>query len=68
VSHEYNRQAQRIQTTDQAGTVHQFSYDLLGRQTLDCVAQLGEGLDAAVAYSGCKPVFCAAARSARIVA
>jgi YD repeat-containing protein len=48
VAHEYNRQGQRIQTIDQNGTVHQFAYDMLGRQTADQVKMLGEGIDGAI--------------------
>ena len=42
----------RIQTTDQNATIHQFAFDKLGRQTLDQVAALGAGLDAAVVAVG----------------
>jgi hypothetical protein len=48
VIHEYNRQSQRITTTDQNGTVHQFAFDNLGRQTTDQVATLGNGIDDAI--------------------
>jgi RHS repeat-associated protein len=41
VSYHYNRQGDRIQMTDQNGTVHQYDYDLLGRLTQDRVTTLG---------------------------
>ena len=44
----YNRQSQIVKITDQAGTVHEFDYDLLGRQTQDRVTTLGSGVDGAV--------------------
>ena len=48
ITHECNRQGEWIQTTDQNGTIHQNSYDRLGRQTNDQVATLGTGIDGAV--------------------
>ena len=38
VSYEYNRQGQQIKLTDQNGSVHDYTYDKLGRQTEDVVA------------------------------
>ena len=43
--------ANEIQTTDQNGTVHQFSLDKLGRQTLDQVVTLGRRIDGTVMAS-----------------
>jgi len=45
---EYNRQGETTKITDQAGTVHEFDYDLLGRQTHDRITTLGSGVDGAV--------------------
>ncbi|MFN9035735.1 MAG: RHS repeat-associated core domain-containing protein, partial [Planctomyces sp.] len=45
---EYNRQGATTKITDQAGTVHEFDFDLLGRQTHDRVTTLGSGVDGAV--------------------
>ncbi|MFN5196038.1 MAG: RHS repeat-associated core domain-containing protein, partial [Planctomyces sp.] len=45
---EYNRQAETTKITDQAGTVHEFDFDKLGRQTHDRVTTLGSGVDGAV--------------------
>ncbi|MDB5337519.1 MAG: hypothetical protein JWN70_3138 [Planctomycetaceae bacterium] len=44
----YNRQSETIQVTDQGGTVHEFDYDLLGRQTQDRVTAVGTDVDDAV--------------------
>ncbi len=49
VFHVYNRQGERVSTTDQNGTRHEFTRDRLGRQTADAVAQFGSGIDDAVA-------------------
>src|SRR5690606_31681062 len=43
VRYGYNRQGQRIEMTDQNGSVHQYDYDLLGRPTDDRVTVLGDG-------------------------
>ncbi|HEY5313267.1 MAG TPA: RHS repeat domain-containing protein, partial [Pirellulales bacterium] len=48
VSYTYNRQGQVTQMTDQNGTLHQYTYDLLGRPTADSVITLGTGIDDAV--------------------
>lgn len=37
-----------IQVTDQGGTVHQFDFDLLGRQTQDPVTAVGTDVDGAI--------------------
>jgi RHS repeat-associated protein len=52
VSYSYNRQGQRIQMQDQNGSVHEYEYDSLGRQTADKVATLGAGVDGAVRRIG----------------
>ena len=44
---EYNRQSQVTKQTDQGGTVHEYNYDKLGRQTHDRVTTLGTGVDGA---------------------
>lgn len=44
----YNRQAQPLSVTDQLGTVHEYSYDELGRQTQDAVTAAGTDVDTAV--------------------
>jgi YD repeat-containing protein len=44
----YSALGQPIQMTDQNGSVHQYSYDSLGRQTADAVTTLGSGVDDAV--------------------
>ena len=48
VTFAYNRQGQIKTQTDQLGTVHALLYDLLGRQTHDCVTTPGSGVDGAV--------------------
>jgi hypothetical protein len=48
VRYAYNRQQQRIRMTDQNGSVHEYEYDLLGRQTADKVTTLAAGVDGAV--------------------
>ena len=45
---EYNRQSEIRKITDQEGTIRQFDYDNLGRQTHDRVTTLGTGVDGAV--------------------
>lgn len=44
----YNRQGQVQERKDQAGTIHTYEYDRLGRQTQDRVIALGSGIDDAV--------------------
>jgi RHS repeat-associated protein len=44
----YNRLGQRVTFTDQRGTIRTFYYDLLGRQTNDCVTTVGSNTDNAV--------------------
>ena len=44
----YNRQRQQTSVTDQNGTVHEFDFDKLGRQTQDRVTTVGTGVDGAV--------------------
>ena len=48
VEYTYNRQGQRLTMKDQNGTIHQYVYDPLGRQTQDQVIVLGTGVDGAV--------------------
>jgi YD repeat-containing protein len=48
VTYEYNRQSQRTKMTDQNGSIHEYAYDKLGRQTDDRVATLASGVDGAV--------------------
>jgi RHS repeat-associated protein len=48
VEYLYNRQGERIQKTDQNGTVHAYDYDPLGRLSDDCVTSCGSGIDSAV--------------------
>ena len=48
VAYAYNRQSQPISKTDQNGSVHGYSYDLLGRPTSDTVTTLGNGVDPTV--------------------
>jgi len=45
---EYNRQSDTTKITDQGGTIHEFDYDKLGRQTHDRVTTLGSGVAGAV--------------------
>ena len=45
ITFEYNRQREATKTTDQQGTVHEFDYDKLGRQTQDRVTTLGTDVD-----------------------
>ncbi|MEO8493493.1 MAG: RHS repeat-associated core domain-containing protein [Planctomycetota bacterium] len=45
---EYNRQGEVTKLTDQNGTIHQFDYDALGRQTHDRATTLGTGVDGGV--------------------
>jgi YD repeat-containing protein len=44
----YNALGQPIQMTDQNGSVHEYNYDTLGRQTADAVTTVGSGVDDSV--------------------
>src|SRR5262249_19070744 len=44
----YNALGQSKISTDRNGTTHTFSYDVLGRLTVDAVTTLGSGIDGAV--------------------
>jgi len=44
----YNRQGEVTERKDQNGTVHEYLYDALGRQTADKVTTVGTGVDGAV--------------------
>ncbi len=44
----YNAQGQQLTFTDQNGSVHTYSYDLLGRRTVDSVGTLGSGVDGSI--------------------
>jgi len=48
VEYSYNRLGEMIEAKDQAGTVHAYDYDKLGRITHDRVTNLGPGVDDAV--------------------
>lgn len=48
VQYQYNRQGDRIEMADQNGSVHEYAYDHMGRQTEDEVSTLGAGVDGAV--------------------
>jgi RHS repeat-associated protein len=48
VTYEYDRQSQRTKMTDQNGSIHEYAYDKLGRQTDDRVTALASGVDGAV--------------------
>lgn len=48
----YNRQGEIVKTTDQNGTVHVYSFDLLGRKTADRVTVLGPDVDGSVRCIG----------------
>lgn len=52
VLYAYNRQRQVAKFTDQLGTVHDYNYDGLARQTQDRITTLGTGVDAAVRRIG----------------
>jgi RHS repeat-associated protein len=47
-SYQVNALGQVTQYTDRNGSVHQYTYDVLGRQTSDAVTTLGAGVDGAV--------------------
>jgi YD repeat-containing protein len=44
----YNALGETTSSTDRNGTTHDYTYDVLGRQTADAVATLGTGVDGAV--------------------
>lgn len=48
VKFEYNRQGDSTKRTDQAGTVHQYDYDKLGRVVHDRITSLGSNINGAV--------------------
>ena len=50
VEYVYNRQGEMIKMTDQNGTVHEYDYDMLGRQTADRVTnfETGSGIDESI--------------------
>jgi RHS repeat-associated protein len=48
VSYTYNRQGKKTTITDQRGTIRTLIYDKLGRQTDDCVTNVGTETDSAV--------------------
>ncbi|HQG48456.1 MAG TPA: hypothetical protein PK373_05155, partial [Sedimentisphaerales bacterium] len=48
VEYSYNRQSERIEKTDQNGTVHVYGFDALGRMIHDRVTWVGSGIDNAV--------------------
>ena len=48
MEYQYNRQGEVIWKKDQNETVHEYTYDRLGRQTADKVTALGLGVDGAV--------------------
>lgn len=51
-SYTSNAVGERTSYTDRNGTVHAYSYDVLGRQTTDAVTTLGSGVDGAVRRLG----------------
>jgi RHS repeat-associated protein len=52
VTYTYDALGEQTSMTDQNGTTHDYSYDVLGRQTLDSVATLGSGVDGTVMALG----------------
>ena len=48
VTYAYNRQSQPTSKTDQNGSVHDYNYDLLGRQIQDIVMTLGANVEGSV--------------------
>ena len=48
ITFEYSRQSQVTKQTDQGGTVHEYDFDKIGRQTHDRVTALNTGVDGAV--------------------
>jgi RHS repeat-associated protein len=47
-THTYNALGQLTSKTDRNGTIHTYSYDVLGRQTSDTVTTLGAGVDGSI--------------------
>jgi RHS repeat-associated protein len=47
-SYNYNALGQTVTRTDRNGSVHAYSYDVIGRMTADAVTALGAGVDGAV--------------------
>jgi RHS repeat-associated protein len=47
-NYRYNALGQRVGMTDRNGTTHSYTYDVLGRQTVDAVTTLGAGVDGQV--------------------
>ena len=52
VSYAYDALGETTGMTDQNGTTHAYSHDVLGRQTLDAVTTLGSGVDGSVMAIG----------------
>jgi RHS repeat-associated protein len=52
MTYTYDALGEKISMTDQNGTTHAYSYDGLGRQTLDAVTTLGTGVDGSVMALG----------------
>ena len=52
VFYSYNRQGQRKRTRDQNGSIHDYTFDALGRQTADTVTTLANGIDGTVRRIG----------------
>ena len=48
VEYQYNTQGQQVEVKDQNGTIHDYIFDLLGRETEDEVRALGTGIDAGI--------------------
>ena len=48
----YDRLGEMTQLTDPNGTIHQYQYDLLGRQVQDCVTSAAAGIDTTVLRIG----------------
>ena len=48
VEYQYNTQGQQVEVKDQNTTIHDYIFDLLGRETEDEVRQLGTGIDSGI--------------------
>jgi RHS repeat-associated protein len=48
IEFQYNRLGELIWKRDQNGTIHQYTYDDLGRMLHDCVTTLGSGVDGSI--------------------